>query len=438
MRRFGGDEQTTLTARVDLEIEGSRTPAEVDLEQNGDAHVEFTHTLLDRDGATPATLTLVDRDDALPGDDVRHLWISSQDQLEITVVNGDPSELRAHDEVFFLSTALRAANEPGHLQLRSLAPDQLEQNLREQGRSAIARTDLLILANVRAPTADVAPIIVDRIREGMGLWITVGDRVSARDYNERLSSALPLLLRDAVYAGTAPGRTQARTESFASPQLAHPIFAGLTGELGLAQTQTRRLFLLEPDAERATSAALSYAGGAPALLTATLGTGKVGLLTTSIDRDWSDLPLRPGFVPFVQRTVAYLGGLQAAAAGSVVAVGEIKTLQTDTAVTVAQPDGASQRLMPDGEGAARFESTFVPGHYRIEREGDDQVRRGEVFAVQTDADESDTRPATVHAKAPEADQASAPGTVPRSRELFWLVAALLLVEVVWRWRRAVV
>ena len=41
----------------------------------------------------------------------------------------------------------------------------------------------------------------------MGLWITVGDRVSATEYNERFEPILPPLRREAVYAGTAPGRT---------------------------------------------------------------------------------------------------------------------------------------------------------------------------------------------------------------------------------------
>lgn len=433
LRRVAAAGEDTLTVRVDLEIDGQSAPAEVDVPPHGPARVEFTHTLLDREAATQAAVRIVGRDDALPADDVRHLWISSQDRLEVTVVNGDPSELRAHDEVFFLATALRASDEYEHLELRSLAPDQLEHNLREHGRAAIAETDVLILANVRAPAADVAPLIIDRVREGMGLWITAGDRVAAREYNANLGEVLPLHLRGPVYAGTAPGRTQARTETFASPQLVHPIFTGLSGELGLAQTQTRRLFLLEPDAQRATSAALSFAGGAPALLTAEFGSGRVAMLTTSIDRDWSDLPLRPGFVPFVQRTVGYLGSVATTARGSVVSVGETKSLRSDRTLTVIAPGGETDTSIPGDDGLVGFTNTHHPGHYRVEREG--APTNAEVFAVQVDAHESDTSLSTVHVQAPDTSSVSAPGTVPRSRELLWPLALLLLAEVGWRWRR---
>ncbi|TPV95743.1 MAG: VWA domain-containing protein [Myxococcales bacterium FL481] len=432
LQHLGGPDDQALTVRVELDVDGQSAPAEVELTGGQAGRVEFTHTLAEREGATPATVRVVGREDALTADDVRHLWISTQDRLKVTIVNGDPSELRAHDEVFFLATALRSGRDD-HLELHSLAPDQLEQSLRKHGAEAIADTDVLILANARCPAADVAPAIVERVQQGMGLWITTGERVTSREYNERLGAVLPLRLRGSVFAGTAPGRTQARTESFGSPQLTHPLFSGLTGELGLSQTQTRRLFLLEPDAERRTAVALSFAGGAPALMTAQVNAGRVALLTTSIDRDWTDLPLRPGFVPFVQRTVGYLGGLATSAQSFVVTAGEIKSIRTADPVTVIAADGSANTVRPAEDGLARFENTQRPGHYRIETQatGDEP----HVFAVQVASSESDTRPVEILARPPQLDQTTASGHVPRGRVLLWPIMLLLLAESVWRWRR---
>ncbi|MEE9383993.1 MAG: VWA domain-containing protein [Nannocystaceae bacterium] len=437
LRRFGADaDADVLSVRLKLQVEHDATPAEVDLEPGGTAKAEFTHTLLDGGAATKARVEIVGRDDALPGDDVRHLWISNQDQLAVTIVNGDPSQLRAHDEVFFLATALRAAAAPDRLKLSSLAPEQLERSLREGGLKALVDTDLLILANARAPQADVAPIIVDRVRDGMGLWVTVGDRVEATPYNQRLGDVLPLLLRGPVFAGTAPGRTQARTEGFAPTQLSHPIFAGRSGELGLRQTQTRRLFLLEPDAKRATRAALLFTNGAPALLTARVGEGRVGLLATSIDRDWTDLPLRPGFVPLMQRTIAFLGGLSDATSGSAIHVGETKEFRSKTALYIQDPAAVETRSGPDTDGWVRFENTQIPGHYQVRREraGIGRAHRNEVFAVQTNPLESDLAQVEIPVAQLSEDQVDAVVPVPQGRWLLWLIAGLLGAEVVLRWR----
>ena len=52
---------------------------------------------------------------------------------------------------------------------------------------------------------------------------------------------------------------------------------------------------------------LRYENGAPALVEAEVGRGRVLLLTTTVDREWTDLPIRPGFLPLVQESDAISG-----------------------------------------------------------------------------------------------------------------------------------
>src|SRR5690606_10623217 len=138
--------------------------ADVMVPRGGEARVEFTHTSL-AEGPSPAALALVDvGDDPLPGDEVRHFWIAGEDELDVVLVNGDPSEMRAHDEVFFLATALAAAS-GRRLRVHSLAPDQLEARLREP--KPLAGVDVLVLANVRAPAPDAAAALTARVEEGL-------------------------------------------------------------------------------------------------------------------------------------------------------------------------------------------------------------------------------------------------------------------------------
>mgnify|MGYP002777834206 CR=1 FL=1 len=417
--------RVTVALRIGDEEVGR---ADAMVPQGGEAAVEFTHTLTAA-GAAAASLAIVEpADDPLPGDEVRHFWLAGEDELDLVLVNGDPSEMRAHDEVFFLATALTAAGDR-RLRVHGLAPDQLEARLREP--RPLAGVDVVVLANVRAPAPDLAAALARRVEEGLGLMITVGERVEAAAYNDRFGELLPLRLREALVVGTAPGRTENRTEGLAPANLAHPALRGLTDDLGLLGARTRRLFLLEPDPARAIDVALSFTSGAPALLTRGYGRGRVALLTTSVDRDWSDLPLRPGFVPLVERLVAYLDASRQGAAGAVLKVGEPRVLPDDRPATVTTPSGAEVAAVPDGQGLAVFKDTFTPGHYVVRRGDDEPPLR---FAVQVDPAESDTTPRAIAAPTLDGDQVLSAARHPRWRPLVLLAALLLLVESLLRWR----
>lgn len=434
------------TVGVALEIGGEEVSrGEVDLPPGDAAVVELTHTVLDAADATPATLRLVEDGDPMPGDDRRHLWLSARDRVRVGVVNGDPSELRTSDETYFLSTALVSAATARGTQLRGLAPDQLESMVDEGGPAALGDFDVLVLANVRAPREDVAAAIRTRVEAGMGLWIAVGDRVEPKAYNAVFDALLPLRMRGAQLAGSLPGRTNQRTESMAPANLAHPVFSDLEvssgTEVGLASTKTRRLMLLEPDPKRGARAALSFASGGPALVTREVGRGRVALLTTTIDRDWTDLPLRPGFVPTVQHMVSWLAGRSGTAASTELTVGTPWTTATDGPLSVETPAGVTSTILPDPEGQAIFEDTWRPGHYTVRRPSDDEDDDGlhRVFATVVDAAESDTTPVQLDdSTGLDEDGATAQVRInrPRWRSLLLLGLALFALEAVARvWLR---
>jgi hypothetical protein len=426
--RSGGDD-SQLEVGVALIIgdeEVART--RVTLAADGDAPIEFVHTPTSA-STEPlrARIELLDRpEDPLAIDDRRHLWLTAQDNVDVLVVNGDPSDTRANDEIFFFATAL-ASSEAGLLEVRGLAPDQLEDQLRDG--DPLADVDLLVLANVRAPQSELASKIVARVDQGMGLWISVGDRVSATEYNERFSAVLPLLLREAVYTGTAPGRTEARSEGLAPISLAHPIFAGLSssegGDLDFGATRTKRMFLLDPDPRRGADIALTFSSGAPALITREHGEGRVALLTTTLDRDWGDLPLRPGFVPLVVRTAHWLADAGGAGSSGRLEIGGSEPLARPAPYTVYTPGGEALPVAPESTGEpARFTRTDRPGHYRaVPRDGDDAS--AELFVVEIDPRESDTTPITVAGAELEGEAGTVTIYAPRWRELALIVLLLL-------------
>jgi hypothetical protein len=447
VRAYGpADPERRRRARVALKIAGETiTQAEVEVPAGGAAPLELTYTAAGERGPLPATLELVDAPgappDALPSDDRRHLWLAADERLRVTLVNGDPSEVRAHDELFFLATALaeRGAGERERLALRNLAPDQLDGAIREAGAGALAEVDVLVLANVPAPAEDVAAAIRERVGAGMGLWLTVGERVDADTYNERLGELLPLLLREPVLAGTAPGRSEATGEGFAPANLDHPALRGQSSDLGLLGARARRIFLLEPDPSRGPEIALTYTSGAPTLLTRDYSRGRVALLTTSIDRDWSDLPLRPGFVPLAMRTIAYLGDRAGELGARDLVVGQPWVSALPEALTVVTPSGRRIALAADDDGVRRFTDTFEPGHYRVERgeasDADSGAAAPLLFTVNVDPRESETLPQVLAPPSLAGDRVLAAASVPRWRPLVGLAALVLLLESLLRLRR---
>lgn len=431
VRRHGG-EGDTLSVGVALRIDGTEvTRATIDLEPDASGPIAFTHVLLGEESTVAATLELDLPDDPLPIDDVRHVWLSADDAIDVVIVNGDPSELRAHDEVFFLATAVSVADRQQRLRVVSLSPDQLDGRVRERGAKALADVDVLVLANTGAPAPDVTPAIVDAVGRGMGLWITVGDRVEPGAYNERMGTVLPLLLRETVEVGTAPGLTEARVEGFAPPDLGHPVFRGWGGELGLTGARVRKVVLCEPDPTRGATIALAYTSGAPALVTRDTGGGKVALLTTTVDRDWADLPLRPGFVPLAAAVLEYLGDGSGGARAGTVFVGEPRRLRSGATVTVTTPDGRTLPATSDAAGVTTFRETFLPGHYRATDDGEIVT-----FIVTVDPRESDTTWQPIATGDDDTEGTRAAVALPRWRPLVVLVALLLGIESLLRLRRS--
>ena len=191
---------------------------------------------------------------------------------------------------------------------------------------------------------------------------------------------------------------------------------------------------------------LRYESGAPALVEAAVGRGRVLLLTTTVDREWTDLPIRPGFLPLIQEIARYLAGAPSGEAATAIAVGqkrEIVLEPDDRRVEIVPPAGESRWLTPpsrSGDAHARRTLTFAetnePGLYRVRAaRGDGTIseRPDAAFVVNLDPRESD--PARLaDDKRPDRVTASAtPGVAPRRRLELWhalgaAAIALVLLE----------
>src|SRR5262245_15611969 len=318
----------------------------VDVPAGGRARKRFVHTV---SGGARQAEVVIDHD-GFPLDDRRACRVEASRGLRVLLVDGDPRTVRTEDEAFFLEAALRAGG--SNFSVTTVLADDL-------GNRDLASFGAVFLANVARPSATAAAAITRYVENGGGLFISVGDRVDADAWNQTMKTVLPPPLGLKRSAATAPGtRPEGETvdlrpaERLAPIDRRHPLLAAFParGE-GLASAQFTQLMLLAPvpDAPGRT-VVLRYESGAPALVEAEVGRGRVLLLTTTIDREWTDLPIRPGFLPLVQESARFLAGAPAGDAVSAIGVGQRRELTVgadDRRIEVVKPGGESRWLAPE-------------------------------------------------------------------------------------------
>jgi len=416
----------------------------VDVPARGRARKRFVHTLPGGGAAHQAEVEI--DHDAFPLDDRRLARVEVSRGLRVLIVNGDPRTVRTEDETFFLEAALRAGG--SGFSVTTALPDDL-------AGLSLAGYAVVFLANVARPSLDLAATLTRYVEAGGGLFISVGDRVDADSWNERLKTLLPQPLGLKRTAGAPPGGgAEGETidlrpaERLGPIDRRHPLLGSFParGE-GLASARFFQFMLLAPvpDAPGRT-VILRYENGAPALVEAEVGRGRVLLLTTTVDREWTDLPIRPGFLPLVQESARFAAGAPSGDAITALTVGqrrEIPVGPDDRRIEVIKPGGESRWLAPEArpaEGKSHltvvFTETDEPGAYRVRASRTDGsvVERGdEAFVVNVDPAESDPARLPDERRPDRARVAAAGDAAPKRRlELWHLLSAavigLVLVE----------
>jgi len=341
----------------------------------------------------PAALSVtLSPGDALEVDDARVVTVVVPRDVKALVVNGAPSPVRYRDEAFFVEAALSSPASP-------VRPTVLDGE--SLGKARFADYDVVFLLNVRSVGSKAAELR-EFVEKGGGLFVAMGDEVDADLYNAELGALLPRplhVVKTAAERG-APGGS-ARAARFADVDWSHPalqIFTGAARE-GFEGVRTWKYMLLKPVEKKGAGerVLVSYDDGAPALVEARRGQGRVMLYTSTADRSWSDWTIRTSFLPAVQRIAAWLsGGLEERRdAPSVVnAPRALSPGENQRLEAVVAPDGREtppSALQRNAAGAA----TFVPDRpglwqVKVEERGQTRLDPRLAFAVLPDPRESDT------------------------------------------------
>ena len=380
------------TARVTLRIDGKHAAlGQTKLEPWSCEDKSFQHTF-SRGGMHRATVSLVP--DAMPADDRRHLRLEVESPIRVLLVNGSPSPVRYRDELFYLETALNTADRGAQvIRTSQITAGELE-------KTQFDGYDVVMLCNVGAVPQMRAAELATFVRKGGGLVVALGDSVEADRLNRTLGEMLPQQLRGAVSAGTAGSGGPAL--SIGRVATGHPIVSAIWSDKtggGLRSARFRRVFLLRPAARTDRKVLVWYDDGSPALVEARRGEGRVLLFTSSLDRDWNDLAIRPGYLPLVQQMVRYLSRSLPESSRRSIVVGAPARVRHPRGTRQVRLVGPSSRERHWSAAQLAGKSVLEvpvsePGFYELSVAGADGVLRPlerDSFAANIDARESDPR-----------------------------------------------
>ncbi len=385
---------------ADLFINGARGPRLMLDMQKGNANVERTFTVPLADvGAAGGVLDVVLGDDAFDLDNRVTLPDEARPRVKVLVVDGEPDAVPFADEVFYLTQALSSsrvgAAGQSRLDIVVVPTDRVD-------AAAIADVDVIVLANVARLDAAAAAAVVSHTVAGHGLFITAGDQMDPEALNAQLRDVLPAVLRGSKAQALLDDASVDDMLGLGRFMAEHPVLRAFSGVAkdalpGLTRVRTRASMLVEPDPSSSAVILARFSNDAPALIERAVGPdggGRVIFLATSIDREWTDLPIRPGFLPLMEQTILYLGrGLDDGRPRTLL-VGEPRELNVpagSTDVIVTRPDGREVHITPEGIHAT-VSDTSVVGLYAVAvdtPDGDRRVLPSERFTVMLDPREMD-------------------------------------------------
>ena len=373
-------------------------PTEVKLPEIAPRAVARVPLTVQFPGAGPHDLSLQLPEDALPGDNRRWAAVPVKDSLLVRLVDGDPSAEPFGSEVDYLAAPLSigiGAAEAWRVEV-ALENDFLNPRL--------DTPDVLVLANVAAPTPEQADRLLKLVKGGMGLMIYTGSKVDAGVYNDLLyrgnDKVLPARLK-----GLVDGNIQGVIVEPVRPSPIEKLLELKT--TALERVAARQIMGVDEPADEGGQvrvlARWNDPNRSPAVIERVVGEGRVLLWTTTADRAGNDWPIEPSFVLAVREAVR--GVARPTRLANNVTAGDpmravVRSSQQIANARVTPPDGGEPRALtpvplvepPDDRGPAvsiDVADTRRAGLYRMTWEEGPLGSQQDTFAANPDARESD-------------------------------------------------
>ncbi len=357
--------------------------------------------------------------EGMTSDDIRQSAIDVTSAVRVLIISGDerPGDgpaMTFRGESDFLRLALapfKAMNRPGPnagevsvlpaSQWALGAPSPSGANAADAKDVQLGKYQVVILANVARVDERQVRDLEQFVYGGGGLLIAPGNLTRVDEYNARLYRGGAGIMPAELFEPTPVDGSKAT--ALLGIDLTHPAFLFLQGRPDPIPSATIGRYF--PAAVRPPDARVvaSYVNGQPFLVESTAGRtgrGRVMLVTTPLDADWSTLPLSNFYLPFVDSVVRYLvsgsNGARNLSPGQPL-VSVFDEPMTNKA-TLQLPDGSKKNVevMRVGDHyETRYADTFAVGTYilRAHRRIGDKTEEVKLqYVVQSPRDESNLTP----------------------------------------------
>ncbi len=260
-------------------------------------------------------------EDRFKADDTFLFSLNVAPQIRVLLVNGYPSPQPLDDEGLYLQTAMVATDSEDEesdpvladerLLVHSLVVQEITQD--KLNKETLSDVEVVILANCGAMNPEQFKLLREFVAGGGGLLIFPGDKVNQDTYTQQFFPAPETPDQAFVAATLAPpeGDPNKSDTSYrlGAIDFAHPVFSVFkdTEQRYLTKLKIYRRFLYKLPEQRANSWPLvEFEDGAPALLESVYGNGRVLLTAFPLNTKWTNLPMKPEFVPLVLRMIGHV------------------------------------------------------------------------------------------------------------------------------------
>ena len=382
--RTGGSGEAEVEVRLELDGRVVQTRT-VTLPESGAGGVAFDPVTVTR---RHTLLTVSLSGDALPQDDRYNMVLSPGRATAVQVLSSSSRGTNAG--ALYLQNALEISEEQAFQVLGGGVP----------GPETLAQRHVMVLNDRPFPSGAEGARIRDWVGAGGGIVLVAGERGG---WSAEFADLFPGTL------GGIVDRDGSRGERLVGLDYDHPVFEVFRGprqgDFSSARFYRARSFQVEEtDSVRVLA---RFDDGSVALAERRVGEGRVLVWSSTLDAFWTDLALKPVYLPFVHQLVRYASGrnpaVEAFTTGQVLDVTDASAMESaglgDVVEALASaeervaltPDGAS---VPLDEGR-HFLDLDQAGFYQIRPPGQDDVRP---VAIAVNVDRREAELATMDAR----------------------------------------
>lgn len=424
-----GGKQPTVR-KVYLAVDGQRLDGKTiqkTVKPGGEESVEFEYQF--KTAGSHRVSVSLDRDN-LPGDNRADAAITVTEALPVLLVDGDPNPRNLiQSETVFTLSALTPENNPAPWVKADAVPwTNLNAKLQD-----LKSFEAVYLCNVPRLTDGQIAALREYVADGGGLFITLGDKIDRLHYNDKLfASGRGLMPAELVKLEQNKDETKQTVQvvskslevpwiqrfridndgGFCDVRFSHrwttkpAVAPKAPAEKQPAEPKPAAKENVKPKAKPVKFSGVTILAklntGDPLLMTRKMGRGRVVLMTSAIDGDWSTFPAKDDYTPFLHEVAFFLASSKAsrnvdAGVPLVLEVPEKKSL--DNYVFFGPGETTFEYVtggIVNAKRIVRLDDTSLPGVYVFRHktaEGKQDLRTPpEYFVVNFDRSESDLTP----------------------------------------------